>query len=73
MRKEITVCFSLFLLGEGNGENYESYAYVTSNYGTHRPISTTVEHSITEIHQKGGIWIAWTCGAGGMGLTKPLN
>lgn len=51
MRKEIRVCFSLFLLVEGSGENYENYAYVTSSYGTHRPISTRVQHSITEIHQ----------------------
>lgn len=51
MRKEITVCFSLFLLVEGTGENYEGYAYLTSNDGTHRPISTRVQHSITEIHQ----------------------
>lgn len=51
MRKEITVCFSLFLLVEGSGENYESYAYVTSNYGTHRSMPTRAQQSITEIHQ----------------------
>lgn len=55
MRKEITVCFSLFLLGEGSGENYESYAYVTSSYGTHRLFLPQLSTASLKFINKGGI------------------